>query len=211
MTFFEGVDRTENQETFAVKLFIMKSLHFKLPVIIYNKWNLELVRQISDMGFELNSPSVTKGYLVISQSSRLISDNLKIMSQINANGRWIFVIINAKISEIKSMLIDAWSDFKMINNLVLLIDWNQQQLMVISYNPFTEQEKFWIEKVSMKTIADISACTTNLLNKKIKDLQGFTLNFTMFESESTATPIKDTKGNIVRYGDLEGEMASMFG
>lgn len=211
MTFFEGISEAENQDTFVVKLFIMECLHRKLPVIVYSKWNLQLVRQINDMGFELNSPSVTKGYLVVSQSSRLISKNLKLMSQINANGRWIFVIINAKISEIKSMLIDAWSDFKMINNLVLLIDWNQTQLTVISYNPFIAHGKFWIENVSMKTIAVVSACTTNLLSKKIKDLQGFTLNFTMFDSESTATPVQDTKGNIVRYGDFEGEMANMFG
>lgn len=162
------------------------------------------------MGFELNSPSITKSYLVISQSPQLVMKNLKLYSQINTNGRWMFVLVNAKQSEIKALLIESWRSFKMVNILALSI--SGSELIAMTFNPFKTNGEIWTKNVTVDEIESVSVYATDLLERKIKNLDGFVLNFTIFESEASATPVYDeTKQFIVRYEDVEGEMAGMFG
>lgn len=216
VTFFnDNNDTCRDEKASASKLVVLKSLHKTSSVIFYNDLNLKLALNIHDMGFEINSPSITKGYLFLSRSARRTTKSLGLFSKINTNGRWIFVLSEVEVSEIKPLLIKAWTKYKMLNILIFLINISHEKFVLASFNPFElngrKRGKFFIQNINHETIDVILNYSLGMLDKKIKNLHGFGLDFGMFPSETTASPVYDSNKTFVKYEDLDGKMAEMFG
>ena len=84
-----------------------------------------LVDQINDMGDELVSLSTTKGYVVITGSLIILKGYLTRFARINTNGKWMMFIIDLEIPKAKTFLKDAWTHYKMLNIIVILVDLKQ--------------------------------------------------------------------------------------
>lgn len=203
-----------DEKASATEQVVLKSLHKTASVIFYNDLNLKLASNIHDMGFEIDSPSITKGYLFLSRSARRTTESLGLFSKINTNGRWTFVLSDVEVSEIKPLLIKAWSKYKMLNILILLINKSHKKFVLASFNPFElngrERGNFFIQNINHETIDVILNYSSGMLDKKIKNLDGFGLNFSMFPSETTASPVYDSNKTFVKYENLDGNMAEMF-
>jgi hypothetical protein len=59
VTFFDFLS-VDNDELFDIKLEVLRMIHSDFPVIFYTNLDKKRAVQISDRGFELNSPSVTR-------------------------------------------------------------------------------------------------------------------------------------------------------
>jgi hypothetical protein len=144
----------------------------------------------------------------------LLIEKLETFSDVNVNGNWMFGIIGANENQLENLLVESWMRRKMLNILLVVIGSNGQ-IEVMSYDPFklvgNERGVVWRKTASESTIDEISNYTTKMLDKKTKNLDGFPLNFTMYESDTTATPVYDDNKNLIRYSDADGEMAEMFG
>ncbi|CAO1436671.1 unnamed protein product [Diamesa hyperborea] len=165
------------------------------------------------MGDELVSPSTTKGYVVITGSLIILNESVIRFARINTNGKWMMFLVDLEISKAKTLLKEAWTNYKMINILVILVDLKQYKFTVISYNPFILNDdesrgQFWNLELNSATIEEAVKYIDGIYERKVKNLHGFSLNVIMFELEVTSKPILD--GNSVRYKFLDGVLAQMF-
>lgn len=166
------------------------------------------------MGNELVSPSTTKGYVVITGSLIILKESVIRFARINTNGKWMMFLIDLEISKAKTLLKEAWTNYKMINILVILVDLKQYKFTVLSYNPFILNDdesrgQFWNMELNAATIEEAVKNIDGIYERKVKNLHGFPLNVIMFELKVvTPKPILD--GNSVRYKFLDGVLAQMF-
>jgi hypothetical protein len=106
--------KVENSVNFTqqeIKIFqVIESIK---PVIAFNnRFDETLVEKINGMGSELEVPSVTKSYFVISVNVKLITKHLKLFSRVNTNGQWIFFMMNLQKTQVENLLKFAYEVHK---------------------------------------------------------------------------------------------------
>lgn len=191
VTFFD-IDQSITLKIHTIM--ILKILQSILPVKVYGGLNKALAENIHDMGNELSIPSTTKSYFVISMSTDLFFDKLRLFSQVNTNGRWFFVLVNVEQTQVKSLLTSAWTAHKMANILVLYLD-KQYKMFIESYNPFKIKDKqrgtFWNSVVNYQNIPAILKMVENIFETKVRDLQHYKLKAAYFSDISYLNSILD--------------------
>lgn len=164
------------------------------PVYVYKGLNESLARKITDMGDELEVPSTSKSYVVMSASTNLVARKLKCFASINTNGKWIFTLVLVDSADVDALLIKAWNEFKMANIFVIFSD-IQSNLFVKSFNPFRLRENqhgtFFNEAVNMETLSKILRKVDGIYDKKVRNLQNYPLKATMFKETSDQNEILD--------------------
>lgn len=165
------------------------------PVMIYDELWDEMVERINDMGDELNLPSTTKSYFSTTADIDLMKKHLPLFAKINTNGKWIFAMINIKLSEIESILVEAWVEHKMANILALMVAGDEMR--VVSYNPFElhndKHGKFWSVEVTSESLSGILNKLENIFDAKVKNLQNYKLKATKFFDISENSAILDNE------------------
>lgn len=162
---------------------MLQTLQSITSVTIYEGINEALVKSFNDMGDELNVPSTTESYFVLTTSSALLVENLHLFSQINTNGKWVLVLFHVKGREVNALLVSAWRDHKMANILVLFSD-QEARFYIKSYNPFVMNRgspgKFWTAEIKHETIEMILKQIENIFEKKVTNLQDYQLKASIF-------------------------------
>lgn len=162
---------------------ILRTLQSVTSVTIYEGINETLTESFNDMGDELNVPSTSESYFVLTTSSGLLVENLNLFSRINTNGKWIFTLIRVKLSEVDALLVSAWRDHKMANILVLFSD-NEARFYIKSYNPFVMNRgtlgKFWTAEIKHDNIEMILKQIENIFEKKLTNLRDYQLTASIF-------------------------------
>lgn len=208
-------DIDKNKDLDCIKNEVIKSLHSTVSLIVYDGLHDTLVHEINDMGDELVSPSTTKGYVVITASLSILKQSVMWFENINSNGRWMIFLTDLELKDVKNFLKDAWTNNKMLNILIILIDIKQLKFNVISYNPFilNDNEKrgqFWNEELNADTKAIVLNYIDDIFGTKVQNLHHYSLKVIMFESEMTAIPIFDDNRNITHYKYIEGVVIQMI-
>lgn len=187
-------DIDKDQDLLWRKSTLHRVLNKITPLLIYGGLNESLVETINDMGNELGLPSTSKSYYAISKSTELIKQNLILFSKVNANGKWIFSLIQVNADDIKSLLITAWINFKMANILIIFSD-NKSTIFVMSYNPFCFKENqhgaFLTEEVNLETLPSILEKIERIFERKVRNLQNYPLKAFVLKSNSDQNKILD--------------------
>ena len=92
------------------------------------------------MGSELEVPLATKSYFVMSENIYLMSKNIKFLPRLNANGQWIFFLMNFRNSYLENLLKHAYAEYKMLNLLAFSFDLDATT-HVVTYNLFKLNRK----------------------------------------------------------------------
>lgn len=208
-------DIDKNRDLDCIKNEVIKYLHSTVSLIVYDGLNDTLVSVINDMGDELVSPSTTKGYVVITESLSILKRSVLWFENINTNGRWMICLIDLKIQDVKDFLKEAWTNNKMLNILIILINSKQLKFNVISYNPFMlnadeTRGQYWNEELNADTKAIVLNYTDDIFGTKVKNLHHYPLKVIMFESLMTAIPIFDDNRKITHYKYIEGVLVQMI-
>ncbi|CAO1425338.1 unnamed protein product, partial [Diamesa tonsa] len=208
-------DIDKNSDLDCIKNEVIKSVHCTVTLIVYDGLSDNLVNEINDMGDELVSPSRTKGYVVITGSLNILEQSVIWFENINTNGRWMIFLIDLKLQDAKDFLKEAWTNNKMLNILIILIDLKQYTFTVISYNPFVLNDdetrgQFWNEELNVDTKAIVLNYIDGSYGTKVLNLHQYPLKVSMFESEMTAMPIFDENRQITHYKYIEGVVIQMI-
>lgn len=143
-------------------------------IYIFKNIDQKLVNRINDMGDELKQPSVTKAYITVTSSKELLSENLKYLTQINSNGKWIFALGFMSSSDVEEILTKAW-EHKMSN--ILAVSEKVGEYFVTMYNPFDRSEnsvgKFYEIKISEKYLGDIISLMNNFSKRYGRKISNF--------------------------------------
>lgn len=179
-----NVDQSLDSTTYDdLVLQMMQSIK---PVRIFDGMNEEFVKKYNDMGDELNLPSDTKSYFVLSTTTELLRSNLHFFSRINANGKWIFVIVNVDPKSVELLLINAWNEHKMANILVIFSD-SHSKVFIKDYNPFKlvdgQHGSFWTSEINEKYILYISKHIENIFEKKVTNLHNYPLKASFYHGQ----------------------------
>ena len=198
-----------------IKNEVIKYLHSTVTLIVYDGLNDTLVHKINDMGDELVSPSMTKGYVVITGSLSILKRSVIWFENINTNGRWMMFLTDLKLQDVEDFLIEAWTNNKMLNILIILINSEQLKFNVISYNPFMLNDdethgQIWNEELNAVTNAIVLNYINGIFGIKVKNLYNYPLKVVMFASEMTAKPIFDDNRKIRHYKYMEGVVVHMI-
>lgn len=173
---------------------VMRLVQSVAPVIVYDRLNEALVMKINDMGNEMNVPSTSKAYFILTTSHDVIKNHLELYSKINTNGKWIFLMIDVEALHVESLLITAWATHKMANILVLQSS-SRSDLIVVSYNPFelkgNQYGTFWKSDVNEKTIGTVLERVGNIFRSKVRNLQNYPLKSSQFQDNSVQNQILD--------------------
>lgn len=174
------------QETYSNG--VLKAVEAILPVLIYDQVDEVLVMKIHDMGDELNIPSMSKSYMVFSESTKWIVWKLNLFSRINTNGKWIFFLTNIEKREAEILLKKAFEKHKMMNILTIYVD-TQSRVFTASYNPFKldsqgNRGKMWSREVKIENLPKILEKVDKIYEKKVKALEGFELKVSTFNEPS---------------------------
>lgn len=179
-----NVDQSLDSTTYDdLVLQMMQSIK---PVRIFDGMNEEFVKKYNDMGDELNLPSDTKSYFVLSTTTELLRSNFQFFSRINANGKWIFVIVNVDPKSVELLLINAWNEHKMANILVIFSD-SHSKVFIKDYNPFKlvdgQHGSFWTSEINEKYILYISKHIENIFEKKVTNLHNYPLKASFYHGQ----------------------------
>jgi hypothetical protein len=175
------VFKAENSRNFEKQQTKMYQLIGSIkPVFVVNNINETSVETFNDMGNELEVPSTTKSYFVMSENVETLTRNLKLFSRVNANGQWIFFTMNTNKAQVEDLLIRAFDSYKMLNLLVFSLD-IKSEMHVSTYNPFTEDNRntrgeMVYFPISQENLPIIVENLKNFFNKKVSNLHGYPLN-----------------------------------
>lgn len=167
---------------------VLKAIEAILPLLIYDEVDEVLVTKIHDMGDELNLPSMSKSYMVFSESTDWIALKLNLFSRINTNGKWIFFMSHIEKREAEILLKKAFEKHKMLNILTIYVD-KQLRIFTASYNPFKldnqgKRGKMWSREVKIENLSKVLEKVDKVFEKKVGDLQGFELKVSTFYEPS---------------------------
>lgn len=173
---------------------MMQLVQSVAPFILYNRLDDELAAKITDMGDELSVPSTTKGYFIMNTCYVDIMHHLPLLSKINANGKWVVVLVNIEQRHVESFFINAWFSHKMANILVLLMN-DLSSLVVISYNPFelvdNQYGSFWRSEVNDMSIESVLNNVDMIFERKVRNLQNYPFKAVQFNKNSIQNEIID--------------------
>lgn len=164
------------------------------PVYVFNSIDETLAEKINDMGNELEVPSTTKSYFVMSENISSLSRNLKLFSRVNTNGQWIFFLMNFQMIEVHNLLKTAYKNYRMLNLLIVFFDL-ESLMYVATYNPFkinknSHGEVFSLQ-VNLENLQQIVQNVDNFFDKKVGNLQGYPLNVSYYSELSVLNTFLD--------------------
>jgi hypothetical protein len=174
---------------------IIKAMEDVLPATIYTEINDALVEKIHDMGDELNVPSTSKSYFAMASSVDWFYSKLDLLSKVNTNGKWIFLLVNVEKEDVELLAVSSFKNHKMLNILMIFID-SQKGVFLSSFSPFRinnqgRRGEIWTKEVNLQNLDDILSKVDRICEKKVEDLQGFELKVATFYEASKISEILD--------------------
>lgn len=82
--------------------------------------NANTIPLLNDYEDNMNPPTTSNGYVICSNSFRKTWRNLRYFSEINGNGKWLFVLSGVTVPQMEFLLRQAWEKYKMLFLLALL-------------------------------------------------------------------------------------------
>lgn len=188
-------DVDKSEKLFGRKSALYRTIHSSIPILIYDGLDETRASAINDMGGELEVPSITKSYFVISSSAKILEANLKHFATINTNGRWFFGLIGVEKSEVENVLRTCWTKHRMTNIVGMSLN-PDKKINVQSYNPFNvvnNQGTFSSEELNIDSLPKILNSIENFLDQKVKMLKNYKFIATRFIDKSDHSLILDAE------------------